>query len=101
MQSSMLQRTAGDALFLREGDHVLPYYCAVDAVGQLKSRIDSNIGIARLKVLFDEHAEHELRHLDPVERDRIHMNIALPTAAIGMRFHLHVVDSAEDAEQRV
>lgn len=94
-------RLDSDGLLLDERDLVLSNYGAIDAIGQFEARIDPQFRMLRLDVLLDEKLEHELRYLDAVEGHRIDVNVALPTAPVGMRVYIDVVYAAEDAEQRI
>lgn len=89
------------ALFLDQRDLVLSDNRAVDAIGQFKSRVDPNVWIARLDVLFDEKFQCEIRHLDAIERNRIYVNVTLATTSVRVRVNINIVYASKYAEQRI
>ncbi len=88
-------------LLLGHGELVPADSGYVYPVRKSELRIQPNLRILGLKKFLDEELQHELGDFNAIQRDGVHVDIALPAGAVRVRDHVYIVYAAEDGKQRV
>ena len=74
---------------------MLSHRRGLDLVGKRKCRIQPHARIARRHVFVDEQFQDEVRDLDLIDRNRIHLHPASVARASSLRFHNHLMHAGE------
>src|SRR5450432_39507 len=95
------QKFISGRLFLYQGNLVVAHRGSVNAVGQLKLRVQPYIRVLRREIPLHEELQSHAGNLSPVQAHRAYVNLTLAGGSGGVRFHRYVMGSAEHAHKRV